>query len=267
MHYYKFNIADYRKDTSHLSTLEHGVYRQLIDWQYLDEKPIPLETQVVSRRLRLGSVDEQQALENVLLEFFEKSDDGYFQKRIRVEILDYQENSEKNRRNGKLGGRPSKTHSVSSGLPNETQSKGNHKPLTNNQEPITNNHNIKTNPIAPKVAIPIGISEDLWKDFLTLRKAKKLAVTQTALKGIVRESQKANISLEEALTICCERGWGGFKAEWLDAKQTPKNNTQEWRTNDGLMMAKAQELGLHTQGLQRYELIQKIDNTLRSRGL
>jgi len=136
MHYYKFNIADYRKDTSHLSTLEHGVYRQLIDWQYLDEKPIPLETQVVFRRLRLGSIDEQQALENVLSEFFEKSDDGYFQKRIRVEILDYQENSEKNRRNGKLGGRPSKTHSVSSGLPNETQSKGNHKPITNNHKPI-----------------------------------------------------------------------------------------------------------------------------------
>jgi len=135
MHYYKFNIADYRKDTSHLSTLEHGVYRQLIDWQYLDEKPIPLETQVVSRRLRLGSIDEQQALENVLSEFFEKSDDGYFQKRIRVEILDYQENAEKNRRNGKLGGRPSKTHSVSSGLPNETQSKGNHKPITNNHKP------------------------------------------------------------------------------------------------------------------------------------
>ena len=58
MHYYKFNIADYRKDTGHLSTLEHGIYRQLIDWQYLDEKPIPLETQVVSRRLRLGSDDK-----------------------------------------------------------------------------------------------------------------------------------------------------------------------------------------------------------------
>ena len=47
MHYYKFNIADYRKDTGHLSTIEHGIYRQLIDWYYLDEQPIPEETQVV----------------------------------------------------------------------------------------------------------------------------------------------------------------------------------------------------------------------------
>ena len=38
MHYYKFNIADYRKDTGHLSTIEHGIYRQLIDWYYLDEQ-------------------------------------------------------------------------------------------------------------------------------------------------------------------------------------------------------------------------------------
>jgi uncharacterized protein YdaU (DUF1376 family) len=136
MHYYKFNIADYRKDTSHLSTLEHGVYRQLIDWQYLDEKPIPLETQVVSRRLRLATQDEQKALENILSEFFERSEDGYFQKRIRVEILDYQENAEKNRRNGKLGGRPSKTQSVSSGLDLETQTKGNQEPITNNHKPI-----------------------------------------------------------------------------------------------------------------------------------
>ena len=147
MHYYKFNIADYRKDTSHLSTLEHGVYRQLIDWQYLDEKPIPLETQVVSRRLRLATQDEQKALENILSEFFERSEDGYFQKRIKVEILDYQENAEKNRRNGKLGGRPSKTQSVSSGLDLETQTKGNQEPITNNHKPITN---LKDTSQAPK---------------------------------------------------------------------------------------------------------------------
>ena len=48
--------------------------------------------------------------------------------------------------------------------------KGRHSPpndppmLTNNQEPITTTH-IKTNRIAPKVAIPIGVSESVWNDF------------------------------------------------------------------------------------------------------
>lgn len=220
MHYYKFNIADYRKDTSHLSTLEHGVYRQLIDWQYLDEKPIPLETQVVFRRLRLDSIDEQKALENVLAEFFEKSDKGYFQKRIRVEILDYKENAEKNRRNGKLGGRPSKTHSVSSGLPNETQQKPNEK-ATNNHKPITINH--KPNIRATVVAMPDGISQSVWDEFVKHRKSKKAQVTQLVIDGIQKEAEKAGFTLEDALKEIVLRNWQSFKADWVVQKQNTFN--------------------------------------------
>jgi len=139
MHYYKFNIADYRKDTSHLTTIEHGIYRQLIDWYYLDEKPIPLETQVVSRRLRLGSDMEFSSLQNVLSDFFKEGKTGYVHKRIEVEIKDYQEQVEKNKNNGKLGGRPKKTQVVIHGFSNESQNNPNHKPLTINHKPIDKN--------------------------------------------------------------------------------------------------------------------------------
>jgi uncharacterized protein YdaU (DUF1376 family) len=135
MHYYKFNIADYRKDTGHLSTIEHGIYRQLIDWYYLDEQPIPEETQVVIRRLRLGS-DEVNFLRNVLDDFFVLGKTGYTHKRIEVEIKDYQEQVEKNKNNGKLGGRPKKTQVVISGLPDESQNNPNQEPLTTNHKPI-----------------------------------------------------------------------------------------------------------------------------------
>lgn len=137
MHYYSHNIGDYRKDTGHLSALEHGIYRQLIDWYYLDEKPIPKETQVVSRRLRLASESEIKALENVLTDFFDLRDDGYHQARCDDEIAQYHRNAEKNKTNGKLGGRPKKTQSVILGNPNETESKGNQEPITINQEPET----------------------------------------------------------------------------------------------------------------------------------
>lgn len=141
MHYYKFNIADYRKDTGHLSTIEHGIYRQLIDWYYLDEQPMPSETTVIARRLRLGK-DEIKPLENVLADFFVLNETGYKHKRIDAEINDYHAQAEKNQRNGKRGGRPKKTQSVISGNPDESQNNPNHKPLTNNQEPLTNNQDI-----------------------------------------------------------------------------------------------------------------------------
>lgn len=134
MHYYKFNIADYRKDTTHLSMLEHGIYRTLIDWYYLDEKPIPLDVEMVARRMRLSTEDDLKSLKLVLFDFFEKTDKGHKHSRINVEILGYHELAIKNAANGKLGGRPLKTQTVTSGNPNESDRKGNHQPI--NQEPI-----------------------------------------------------------------------------------------------------------------------------------
>ena len=139
MHYSHFNIADYRKDTGHLTMLEHAIYRALIDQYYLDEQPISLETQSVMRRLRLVSEEEAKALINVLSDFFYESD-GWRHKRIDQDIIEYHAMSAKNKKNGKLGGRPKKTQSVNSGLPLVTQTKGNQEPITNNQviKPLSN---------------------------------------------------------------------------------------------------------------------------------
>lgn len=210
MHYYKFHIGDYRRDTGHLSMLEHGIYRTLIDWHYLDEAPIPLETQSVMRRLRLGSGDEQ-SLANVLADFFEKTDEGYIQKRVLLDVQEYHGTVAKNQANGRHGGRPPKTQSVPSGLPKESQSNPNHKPVTNNHKPVT-----KIN------TAPEGVSQEVWDSFLTTRKALRAAVTPVAVKRIQTEADKAGWSLEDALAECCARGWRGFKADWV-ATSKPTN--------------------------------------------
>ena len=147
MHYYQFNIADYRKDTVHLTRIEHSIYRDLIDWYYLEETPIPTETQVVMRRLRLGCETEATALKNVLHDFFSPESDGFHHKRIDFDIAEFRAQCEKNRSNGLKGGRPKgkKTQWVSSGLPVVTQTDATANP---NHKPLTTNH-IDT-PIPPK---------------------------------------------------------------------------------------------------------------------
>lgn len=71
-----------------------------------------------------------------------------------------------------------------------------------------------------RVPPPDGVSDSVWTDFRKLRKAKRAPITDTAIEGIRREAQKAGLSLEAALRMCCERGWQGFKAEWMaDGKQ------------------------------------------------
>ena len=67
---------------------------------------------------------------------------------------------------------------------------------------------------------PVNVEESVWADFLALRKAKKAPVTVTSLAGIKREADKANWSLARAITECVERGWTGFKAEWVAPKAT-----------------------------------------------
>lgn len=86
---------------------------------------------------------------------------------------------------------------------------------------------------ATKVATPDGVPASLWNDFLAVRKMKKLAITQTALDGLQREAQKARLSLAEVLTICCQRGWGSFKASW-DWSDAPKQIDQPRKTQHQL---------------------------------
>ena len=137
MHYYQFNIADYRKDTQHLTPVEHYIYRELMDWYYLDETPIPRKTQLVLRRLRLVSENNQE-LTNVLEEYFIDTEEGWVHGRIEKEISVYQAKADTARVNGSKGGRPKKprkTQLVKNRNPEKTGSKANHKPITNNQEP------------------------------------------------------------------------------------------------------------------------------------
>lgn len=137
MNYYPFHIGDYRSDTSHLSLVEHGIYRQLIDWYYLDEHCIPAETNLVFRRLQARTDDEKAAVKTILDEFFRLTPEGYSHSRCDAEIAKYQSKAEVARSNGKSGGRPKKTDPVISGLPQGSGSKANQEPLTTNQEPPT----------------------------------------------------------------------------------------------------------------------------------
>ena len=43
-------------------------------------------------------------------------------------------------------------------------------------------------------------------------------MTVTALAGIKREAEKANWSLNKAISECVARGWTGFKADWVAEK-------------------------------------------------
>jgi hypothetical protein len=192
-----------------------------------------------------------------LHEFFQESDEGFIHNRCDVEITKYRAKSEQASRAGKASAVARASASLT-----PVQRSLNQSLIINQESLIINKESKKTIPI------PDGMDVSVWEDYLKVRKAAKKPLTETALKGLTREAEKAKISLKEAIQICCERGWIGFKADWIrESKSAHHNKNEDWRNNDGLMLAKANELGLHTVGLQRYDIINKIDATIRSRGL
>ena len=74
---------------------------------------------------------------------------------------------------------------------------------------------------------PESVSEQVWEDFSALRTKRRAPITETALRGIQREAEKAGISLEAALSTCCERGWQGFKAEWYRREKLEQKNASK----------------------------------------
>jgi uncharacterized protein YdaU (DUF1376 family) len=213
MHYYQHNIADYRKDTSHLTLMEHGIYRQLLDSYYLDEIPITNDLSKLMRSHCIRTAEEQQSLKNVLADFFELTKKGYVHKRCDEVIAQYHGKSDKARASAMARWANKHKDIDANALPTQSESNPNGM-LTINHKPITNNH----------INTPEGVTESVWNDYLKIRKAAKKPLTDTALKGLVREAGKANKTLNEALVICCERSWLGFKAEWLkgDVQQVEK---------------------------------------------
>jgi len=119
MIWYKFHIGDYLTHTVHLSDAEDLAYRRLLDLYYMSEKMIPLDLRVVSRKIRL----DEDITESVLGEFFERTEEGYFNNRCATEVARYRAQVDTNKRLGSMGGRPKKTESDTKGKAKKIQKK------------------------------------------------------------------------------------------------------------------------------------------------
>lgn len=159
MNYYKHHLGDYAAATRHLSLLEHGVYRCLIDIYYISEAPLPKDLRAVCRLVCARSKDEREAVELILEEFFLLTDDGWRNSRCDLEIEAAQAKAEKNRELGKRGGRPKKTETETvsennpDGFQNETETVSENNP---SHKPLANSHKPEVNPLASGVPNSTG---------------------------------------------------------------------------------------------------------------
>lgn len=137
LNYYRHYIGDYQRDTGHLSLVEHGAYRVLMDAYYGRGLPLPADDAALFRIARAMTDAERDAVRSVADQFFPVATDGLrHSARADAEIplaLTLIENA---RSNGEKGGRP-KTQRDTQRV-RETKPSGftNQPPTTNHQPPL-----------------------------------------------------------------------------------------------------------------------------------
>jgi len=216
MHYYPFHVGDYQTHTAHLSDTEDLAYRRMLDLYYINQKPLPNDAAKVARLIRMPAAVEE--VRGLLEEFFVLQDGSYTNKRCDKEIASFIKQKLGGVKGAKVRWDKAKQKGGNS-LPNGEGNRvgigeGNATPIaTNNQnqEPRTN----KDKGLASK---PDEVSDQIWDDFLRVRKAHNAPFTKTAFAKIVMESIQANMSLEDVLKLCTEKNWRSFEANWLKDK-------------------------------------------------
>ena len=158
MHYYQFNIADYRKDTTHLTPMEHYIYRWLIDQYYLDERPLNAGSTRLCRLMGLPRGEYESMVTSILYEFFEPvpwPEDSEFydeshpnevmvwrHERIDEQIEEYQGFIERQSAAGKASAKKRAEKKLNSGSTKSNQRSTSVQPTTNHK-PITNKEKTK----------------------------------------------------------------------------------------------------------------------------
>jgi len=207
MHYYQHHIGDFIKDTTNLDDHQLATYLRMLWVYYTEEKPFDDDLESIAFAMR----SDEKTVHLLLRHFFEKSVDKWHHNRCDREIAKYHAKSESAAKSANArwnNAKAMRTHTERN--TNESVFDANQEPITNNQKPIKNK--------ATVVATPEGVSDSVWQDFKTLRKAKKAPITERALDGLRSEAQKAGWTLEQALSECCVRGWQAFKADWVAQK-------------------------------------------------
>jgi uncharacterized protein YdaU (DUF1376 family) len=245
-------IGDYLADTSRLTTEQHGAYLLLL-MDYWRSGRLPDNDQVLAQITKL-SPDAWSNARAMLEQFFSIENGSWIHKRVEQELAQAVDNKAKNHQRAvdAANARWKKQQ-------NDATSNAN----SNAQAMLKQCPSPSPSPskIIIKDIAPEGVSESIFKDYLEVRKAKKAKWTQTALKGLQREADKAKMSLQDVMQLCCERNWVGFKAEWANSQDpvSKKGDDKSWMFSNEGIEAKARELGVSDYGVaNHFQLKDKI---------
>lgn len=248
-------IGDYLSSTSRLTTEQHGAYLLLI-MDYWKNGPLPDDDAILAQICRM-TPDAWSNACSTIRAFFEQDGSKLIHRRIDAELVEAQDGKAKRKAKAEAAAAKRWSKDAPSNAPGTPQAMPEPCPSPS-PLPISTDVDIKEKEKrAPRFDAhahlsSLGVDQQVAKDWLAHRKAKKATPTMTAIDGIVREAAKARIALSDALSLSCQRGWVGFEAGWITKEQgfaaRPINGRQAAISNYAAQAAAAR--GDHEQSIR-----------------
>jgi len=250
MNWYKHYIGDFQRDTNHLTLTERGAYLALIQHYYATESHLPNDHAMLCRISGAMTKPERDAV-RVAMGFFAVKAEGLWHKRIEAELEKTEGKRDVNKKIALEREARKRAENIAAQQKDTTKRTRNvHETLhenstipdTRHQTPEKESTKDKTLPavagciVKENTALSLlmtvpDINEQVAKDWLKVRKAKRAPLTATALAMIECEAEKAGITTAQAIAIATARGWQSFKAEWItsDNQKTNAERTQDYK--------------------------------------
>lgn len=206
-----FYVTDYLGDTMHLTTVQHGAYLLLLLACWKSGGELADDDATLATITRLSAADWRKH-GATLRAFFKSDGERLTHVRVLAELEKAQKLSDARSESGKKGGRPPKekqeeTNRFPDALANDKQTE------TPSPSPTSSLRSEVRR--ASALPCPNGVTEQTWRDWLALRKAKRAPVTETVVDGAAAEAMKASMTLDAFLRVWCTRGTQGLQADWL----------------------------------------------------
>ena len=201
--YLPLYTGDYLRDTQHLSCSEHGIYLKFLIHCWDQKGPLPLDERKQHSICNARSGDEIEAMRRVRSEFFTEMTDGWYNRRMQLEIERAENISAARSDAGKRGYQarvkqlPSKRKAIVSSL---------------TPTPILNP--MPSPPSAPETQpLPPWLPVEAWNSYVDHRRAKRAKLTPKARELAIKTLEKlrsAGHNVVEVINQSIAQGWTGL---------------------------------------------------------
>lgn len=241
MNYYPFHVGDYMLHTAHLSPMEDLAYRRLIDLYYTHEGPISLDIERVAKLIRMR--DQIEIVQEVLSDFFVKSDAGYVSKRCDEEIAKYNAKASRakaanekrwgSEKNSDIKNKSETASHLTSDKKSDLKSDLKSETLSDPNQNQNQNH-ISTPPISPK-------GESMGGDSVAESKRSKRSAAITFSEWIARVRASGEKAVSDYATVWeyaddvklpsefIELAWLSFKERFTTDERAKRKRYIDWR--------------------------------------